>query len=53
MNYCSLFIYMIFIDLIQNENMIFLNHQSESSSFHEEIEFTVTVHLEKWEKGKL
>lgn len=40
MNYCSLFIYMIFIDLIQNENMIFLNHQSESSSFHEEIEFT-------------
>lgn len=40
MNYCSLFIYMIFIDLIQNENMIFLNHQSESSSFHEEIVFT-------------
>ena len=40
MNYCSLFIYMIFIDLIQNENMIFWNHQSESSSFHEEIEFT-------------
>ena len=40
MNYCSLFIYMIFIDLIQNENMIFLNHRSESSSFHEEIEFT-------------
>lgn len=40
MNYCSLFIYMIFIDLIQNENMIFLNHQSESSSFHEEIEIT-------------